>query len=141
MKRLLFLTIALAAAALLVATPSRAQQITAEVTIPFSFYVSNTELPAGTYHVSESYRHFVRIRNVETQDSALVSTLPNNKTVTDSGTLVFRRYGEMHFLSEIRSPQRALNVHIPVSKTETDLKYSLTASQRNAETILIAFKQ
>jgi hypothetical protein len=141
MKRILFLTLALVAAALLVATPSHAQQITVEVTVPFNFYVSNTELPAGTYQVSENPRHFILIKNIETQVSALVSTLPNNKKTLDSGTLVFRRYGEMHFLAEIRSPQRALNVHIPVSKTETDVKYGLTASQRNPETILIAFKQ
>jgi len=135
-----FLTLILGVAALLAAAPTyAAQQIVAEVTIPFNFFVANTELPAGTYQLSENYRYTMLLRNVNTNDAAYAITIPSNEVVLESGALVFNRYGEYtHFLTQVRSPQRALNVFLPTSRTEHEAKFGLPANAQTVQQVVVA---
>jgi hypothetical protein len=134
-----FLTLILGVAALLAAAPTYAQQIVAEVTIPFNFFVANTELPAGTYQLSENYRYTMLLRNVNTNAAAYAITIPSNEVVLESGALVFNRYGEYtHFLTQVRSPQRALNVFLPTSRTENEVKFGLPANAQTGQQVVVA---
>jgi hypothetical protein len=70
--------------------------------IPFAFHVRDTTLPAGTYTVEQiSSAGMVQIRNNDTGESILTLAPPNRSGKGESSKLVFHKYGERYFLSEL----------------------------------------
>ena len=70
--------------------------------IPFGFYVRDAALPAGSYTVRESKNTgIVQIQNNDTGKSILVMAPPNRSGNTEDSKLVFHKYGDRYFLSEL----------------------------------------
>ena len=99
--RRLALTIGLAAiagAALLMAGTSG--RGTAD--IPFAFRVQDTELPQGTYVVAEmNVNGVLQIRNEDTGAAILVMAPARKLGTPGDPKLVFNRYGDRYFLSQV----------------------------------------
>ena len=75
---------------------------TGKADIPFAFHVRDTALPAGSYTVQEiSTAGMVQIRNNDTGESILTLAPPNRSGHSEDSKLVFHRYGDRYFLSEL----------------------------------------
>jgi hypothetical protein len=81
-------------------TPS--QQLM-KVNIPFGFAVEDHSLPAGEYLVlTVTPERSIRILSADGKHSAIVNTLPNYaKEPSSNSRLVFHRYGDEYFLSQV----------------------------------------
>jgi len=103
---MLNLLLAVAAVSVMAQTPR-----TKSTTIPFSFNVGEKTLPAGEYTVARFRRDSEVVWLVESRDGrdkALINTNPLRANETESkGKLVFRRYGDRYFLSQIWTPGNA----------------------------------
>ena len=89
--------------------------------IPFGFYAGETLLSAGDYEVQNLANGLIRLYNQNTHESAMIFTVGVRNGATEpSAKLVFNRYGEDHFLSEMCWPDRDGRKPLP-SKAENQL--------------------
>ncbi len=119
MKRIA--AIALFAAATLVTTGTAlAQNQAVKANVPFNFYVNGAWLPAGTYIIGSQGigNNEIQIANREKQAGALALGMVDANDPANSGELVFHRYGESYFLSEVRYSHSSTKVHLSASKAE-----------------------
>jgi hypothetical protein len=70
------------------------------VDIPFAFTVSNHTLPAGRYIVTRPSQKFLRIFNSQNHGTFALTNRVEGKA-PESGKMVFHRYGNAYFLSEV----------------------------------------
>jgi hypothetical protein len=102
MKRT-FTTALLAAASLMVPVGVSAQS-RQQATIPFDFTVGQRLLPAGTYVIRPLGPGVIAVRGWKENELVSATTLITsaNEVSKNPDTLVFHRYGDQYFLSEIR---------------------------------------
>jgi len=93
------LSVALFAAATLFAQGSQ----TLTVQVPFGFHVGNSVLPAGGYTVyTEGPSHILRLTSDDSKSSVMIQSHGVEKFNTPSqGMLVFNKYGDEYFLSQV----------------------------------------
>jgi hypothetical protein len=121
MKRIVS-AIALLVASTFVTTGAWAQDHQVRATIPFDFTVNGSAAPAGTYTISAPSEDVV---NISSWDQKVHFLTAGNSNWTNRGTksvLVFHKYGDRYFLSEIRSNNTMMNVYFPTSKAEQNAK-------------------
>ncbi len=115
---------------LAISAPLAAQSSQLKANIPFEFNVAGKTLPAGEYTVAarNNGEYVVGITNIDTREAAMVLTTPSSAWRKERGQtmLVFHRYGNSYFLSEIRDGVASAGYELPVSPTEKEL--SRTAS-------------
>ena len=112
------LRMTIAVAGLLLAGSLFAQQ-GVQADVPFSFYVGDSQLmPPGTYRIARCSAHAIQVRHCKLGISVLHLALPKDKEVKEEGKLVFHKYGDTYFLSEVQSPTLADGLVLPVSKSE-----------------------
>jgi hypothetical protein len=94
--------------------------------IPFDFSVADKKLPAGKYWISRAQQSngdlIVQIRSAEGHES--ISRLTFAVTTLkpmDKGSLVFHRYGDEYFLSEIWPAGGLTGRELPKSRSEREL--------------------
>jgi len=99
------LTLLLALTAISVSAQSQRSKIT---NIPFDFIVGEKTLPAGEYTFEPNRRDFDKVWLVQSRDgrtSALFTTMLLRASETqEKAKLVFHKYGDQYFLSQIWTP-------------------------------------
>jgi hypothetical protein len=102
MKRTL--ATALLTAASLMAPAGAFAQSRQQATIPFNFTVGQRLLPAGTYVITHLGPSMISVRGWKGNDLVSVMTLitPANEVSKNPDKLIFHKYGDQYFLSEIR---------------------------------------
>ncbi len=131
MKTLKTFVMTITAAALLGSTGLYAQE-SAVANIPFAFTVLDTTVPAGQYVIQSgattSKSGLVKFRNVATGHSVVVLAPSNTATYTTKNKvdakLIFHRYGDRYFFSEIWSADGMLNGKVQPCKLEREMKSS-----------------
>lgn len=93
--------------------------------VPFDFYVGNSKMSAGEYTIQESNSGSAQlvVRKNDGGDSACVlsfGAVPQSSE--SSGKLVFHRYNDDYFLSEIWKARNETGHVINPSKQELELK-------------------
>jgi hypothetical protein len=108
------------AATLVTAGSALAQDHGVQSTVPFSFSVNNSSLPAGNYTISSdpASANTLSIRNRQDKVNIWVMGLVDSNEPGRSGSLVFHQYGDQYFLSEIRYANSSKKIHFPSSKME-----------------------
>lgn len=106
--------------ALLAATTSYAQTVKAE--IPFEFSVGQKVLPAGTYTFDSSLTPgVVCVRSANRKENAMaIANNAGNPNHSGTPKIVFSRYGENHFLSQVVYDSGAAR-QLPKSHREIEL--------------------
>ncbi len=104
---------------------SLAYRLTAN--IPFDFSVTGKKLPAGEYWISRAQQGngdtVVQIRSTDGNANIVRLTIPiNTYNTVKEGTLVFHRYGEEYFLSEIWPAGGLTGRELPKTKAERELE-------------------
>ena len=134
-KRILALTLIMLPLAAF-AQLSSEQKIVANV--PFEFTVGNKVVPAGewtTQRLTINSRTLL-IRNPQAGITVPAFTLPGeNKTEARTCALVFNRYGNQYFLSEIKVQGDRGTYRIPQSRAEAEL---LSENRAAATEVLVA---
>jgi hypothetical protein len=107
------------AATFITAGKAIAQDYAVQATIPFNFTVNGSELPAGNYTLGTDITspRLVKISDRTQHVHAMVLSMPSGDEKRKANQLVFHKYGNQYFLSEIRS-QSGINVQLATSKQE-----------------------
>jgi hypothetical protein len=108
------------AATFITAGKAIAQDYAVQATIPFNFTVNGSQLPAGNYTLGSdiSSPRIVKISDRTQHVHVMVLTLPSADEKRKANQLVFHKYGNQYFLSEIRSQESGINVQLATSKQE-----------------------
>jgi hypothetical protein len=104
------------------------------VTVPFDFYIGEQKLPAGKYIVIRKANSFVQITDNESHNAVFVTFGTTNKSKNLSPELVFSRYADEYFLSELRWSESLTADRLPQSTREITVarNYSRTQSAISA---------
>jgi hypothetical protein len=98
--------------------------------VPFRFYAGDTLLPAGTYTLRVPDRAEPDWLVLESADSRLAVHLDSQDAAAEStpteAYLVFHRFGDKAFLSEVWIDGRVLGYVIPASHTQLEAEKSQT---------------
>jgi hypothetical protein len=127
-----------AAVALMAALVSAHAQSSTPVVadIPFDFSVGSKSLKAGEYSVRSftSNGETVLIRNQDCSDEAIrLTNLVQARIVPQRATLVFHRYGQRYFLSEIWTPGSRTGRQLLKSGAERTIENQLAANRSTNE--------
>ena len=98
-----------------------AQKITVQV--PFGFHAGPSMLPAGEYSVdTEAAPGIVRLRSADSKSAAMIQTnAVQSHTYSSSGKLVFHRYGDEYFLSQVWQPGSDTGRELRVTRREMEV--------------------
>jgi hypothetical protein len=121
MKRITAIAL-LAIANFAMAGMSFAQSNGVKANVPFDFTVANKLLPAGTYTMIRESTGLIEIRNHDKPVAVLTVVSHDENTSSDGGKLIFHKYGDQYFLSEILSDWATMNVSVPRSKAEKNVR-------------------
>ena len=144
MKKQAYTVIALFVLAVSMAVAAQAQtsgrtQLVA--TIPFQFVAGDKTLPAGEYTVTEVNTSSDRIAlQLRSKDGAsvLLTTMPVIARAQDSSKLVFHRYGNQHFFSQVWLDGENTGLQAPEAKAERMIARETNSSKPAMETVAIS---
>jgi hypothetical protein len=108
-----------------VSAPLAAQTFRIDAAIPFSFAVGSQALPSGQYEFQNLAMGVAQIWNQDSRTSVAMMFHPGFmpvKLADESVTLVFHRYGQSYFLSEIRNGYSGSVYSFPESPREKELR-------------------
>ena|SRR5579872_4072569 len=133
MKRFAFAAVLLAA---FMSTLAQSQTVDLRATIPFTFRVGATEMPAGEYLLHRVGGAFV-LREQHSNHAALIALTRSEYRSGryEPGELEFNRYGETYFLSKVWPPASATGIGLPKTPRETELARQFNLIQRANVTI------
>jgi hypothetical protein len=113
---------------LLISVPSTYAQATIEATVPFNFMVGKAEMPAGTYTINRLSSSAIEIKGSTTKKSAVSIVWSEGASASDSAAkLVFNRYGDSYFLSQVTRGSGANVMQLPTSKLEQEQRIASTS--------------
>lgn len=101
------------------------------VEIPFDFTVRDKTLPAGTYRVWRLYqdKSALLLRNDDGDEAVEFLTIPTRASkISETGKLVFHRYGESYFLHQIWEPGVRDGRQLPKSRRERSVERDLASN-------------
>jgi hypothetical protein len=143
MKRILATALVIAST-LVAAGASFAQDQQLKATVPFNFTVGDSTLPAGTYTVgANTYSPDVlALRNREKHINILTIGRSDESNPRKVDVLVFHKYGNQYFLSQIRSEGASLNIDFTVTKAEKRARTQVEEAGLSVnDPVLIALNQ
>lgn len=115
-------TLAFLTAALISTGSIRAHAQELRFNVPFDFIVQNHVLPAGTYEVSQVAQKAIRIETPDGRIHAITPTFADDKQSYGVGKLIFAKYGNQYFLREVLCSDVSMNVEIPKSTLEKQVR-------------------
>lgn len=125
---------------LLVAGSAIAQSGSVRSNVPFDFTVGGKSLPAGTYTIDKVGRSPENLL-LQSQDGKMQMIVGSNAAETLNGAdktkLVFNRYKDQYFLSEIWVQGSTSGRHIPKTKREKELAKELARANLNSDRVEI----
>jgi len=110
-------------------------------TIPFSFNVSKTTLPAGKYTITvvnpSSDRKTLQIRSANGRSSAMVQTNSVDAGGSDYAKLVFHRYGDRYFFAEAQLAGDSTSLAALKSNAERETEQLLAKAGKKSVVVIV----
>ena len=132
------LACALAVAGFATAVPAVAQGQRFTVEVPFEFQNGAQHLPAGTYNINVESQHMISLRTASTGGFAMTNPTESSK-VSQTGKVIFERYGDRYFLHEIKLAGSTSGVRCVKTRSEKQLQVAqLAVPPSNVELALNA---
>ena len=137
MKRNLFGILAILTLSLLISVPSMSAQTIAKATIPFAFTVGQTEMPAGNYIISSVSDSAIAIMGRE-KGTNVVSLVRSEQPKTNDGStkLVFHKYGDKYFLSQVARGFGGNVLQLPASNRENEAQIQYARQAADKEVVV-----
>ena len=111
------------------------------VTIPFDFNVRGKTLPAGDYQIkrlSDGPDGLI-ISGVRNHKHEIFETVPvESRETLNRGEIVFHRYGNNYFLSEIFSTGESEGCMLPESRDERSVRRDMASNGNEAKSEIVA---
>ena len=122
---MLMMTLALAAASAVVANGQSKQKLIAQV--PFDFVVAQKTLRAGEYHVRAVNQggDAIAIKSTDGDQVLRLSSPKERSSRQMAAKLVFHRYGNTYFLSQIWMAGKSMGRELPRTREERALEREL----------------
>ena len=133
--------LAIATLSLLVSVPIMSAQTIAMASVPFAFTVADTEMSAGNYVITSVSDSAIVVINRSTGTSIVSlfhSEQPRNHN--DTTKLVFHRYGDTYFLSQVARASGETAIQLPISKQEKEAQMQNAGSVSDKEEVVVAAK-
>ncbi len=115
------------------------QQLVAN--IPFKFSVGGKTLSAGKYTVTianpSSDQRVIRIRNLETNETAMLRMHSKKGKGDEGAKLVFNRYGTHYFLAQTWTAADSIGMEASKTSTERAARKELGGTTRRTETVAL----
>ena len=97
--------------------------------IPFTFTVANRSFPPGHYTVTRLNQTLLRIFNSYNQGTVFLTHSAEGVAPEETGKMVFHRYGNSYFLSEVWGPASSARHQLSESRAEAELTRKHTAME------------
>ena len=134
MRKEMSVVLSISALVVALAVPLMAQSMRLTADIPFEFVVAGKSLPAGEYDVSKGSTE--RVLLVRPLERGAAAAVPANLMYVQAGSdpaaetkLVFSRYGNSYFLSEVHNGYTRTGFTVPMSKAERELMKTASAQR------------
>jgi hypothetical protein len=137
MKRI-FAAVLVATACLMTHTGALAQN-KLQATIPFDFTVGQSQLPAGTYMITYVQPRVIEFSNWQKNVNVMTLITSTADVKQTPNSLVFNKYGDQYFLSEVRGGYGGTALKVGISKREKRVQVE-EAALANQQKSLIAMK-
>jgi hypothetical protein len=113
--------------------------VTVRVNVPFAFSVNNQVLPAGSYEIVQNDNtSMLTIRNQSDRKSTIFSVnTADERRVPAAAKLVFNRYGDQYFLSQVWTRDSGRDVRKSRSEREAARQASKNLAMTEPEVIEI----
>ena len=113
------------------------------VHVPFDFYVLGQKLPSGDYTITSlnprAGQTSLLISQTDGNARKIVIMMPTTSRVTDgAASIVFNRYGDNYFLSELINPAESFDAKLRISRQESSLARSAGNPEREVVAMRIA---
>ena len=145
MKRHINLLMAIIVLAGVATVGAQAQTASAQkviASIPFSFNVGRTTLPAGKYTITvlnpTSDRKILQIRNANGRVSAMVHTTGVLGAAPDDAKLMFHRYGDRYFFAAAQMAGDSTSLAAVKSDAERAQKEAVAKSGKDKIVVIVA---
>jgi hypothetical protein len=90
-----------------------------KATVPWAFSVNDSYVPAGTYTIKSLPSDRATLEIATSDRKVHILSMANNGARTSKdNVLVFHKYGDQYFLTEIRSETGSMDLSFPTSKSE-----------------------
>ena len=139
MKKYFYIPLAVVIVVGVLATNAQAQSSSSQrivATIPFSFNVGKTSLPAGKYIFTvlnpSSDRRILQVRSNNGRSNAMILTSGVIGEVSDNSKLVFERDGDRYYFAQAQMAGDSTSLAAPRSKTRP----MTTVAKKNAVVII-----
>ena len=122
----------------MLAAPALAQSYSARASVPFEFAVGQKVLPAGDYFVRVDVLGLIQVMDVAAADhiNIVSHVTKSGQSQTEAvAKLVFNRYGNQTFLSEVWDGTSVDGYTLPMSRSEREL--TRTASVNKPEIVAV----
>ena len=108
-------------------------------TVPFDFSLGHRSMAAGTYQIGSISEQVNIIRNIATGVAELLIKSTHVQSVeVESAKLVFNKYGNQFFLSQIWKGNSGAGVQLPPSKREKELRLAGSQFSNGPRTVVVA---
>jgi hypothetical protein len=108
----------------------QAQSSLLKADIPFDFFVGGEILPAGLYDLKLIAGSVIQVRSDKGSTAMVVMTIPSSSSLkAPEPFLVFNRYGNDHFLSEVRWSGYSIGRALIKSSIERELAKNISPVQ------------
>jgi len=112
---------------LLASASAYAQSINLKANVPFNFALNGKTLPTGEYTIRsiDNMRNAAAISGAEQKPLVLLTMpclSPRNREISQESKLVFTRYGNTYFLSEVWIEGSGAGYSVPKSRLEHELQ-------------------
>ena len=137
MKRITAIAL-LAIANFALAGTSFAQSKLVRANVPFDFTVGTQLLPAGTYTIKTQSSGLIVIKNQDKPLTVMTIVDQDGARSPNGGKLMFHKYGDQYFLSEILCDWAGMNVALHPSKVEKRVQLQQAMVHPSSEVFIAA---
>lgn len=102
--------------------------------IPFPFHMGGSVLPSGSYTVDNGVaREVLRFKSADGKSTVILSHAVQSTATPTRTKLVFNRYGDQYFLSQVWAGDGNTGRELPKTRLEKEVA---TAAKRTTQTLL-----
>ena len=106
------------------------------VSVPFDFESGSKHFKAGTYTIGSVNEHVALLRGPSTSGMTIIQQSEDGEPA-EKGKVLFHKYADQYFMSDIFISGRTNHLHLVTSKDERRAEQTLRESHRRAGTIAL----
>lgn len=108
---------------------AQAQSVGMKASVPFEFYIDSQRFPAGSYTVRSLGNSVVQVSDKSGHSATILAIPITNRSSNREGQLVFNRYNDSNFLSEVLWSGYTNGGRLRQSSLELEIAKSISAER------------